>query len=460
MVRVALALILLAACGESRPPKSSMPTLAPPPAVAITPEAAVVDHSVEGKGRAFIAMLVAQNFAGAVATFDATMAAALPEAKLAETWQSILQGSGAFEAVESVRVERVAKYELAIVTCKFAKTKLEVSIPYDQAGKVAGLNFTPPTEPYRDPPYVDRSKFDERDVTVGSGEWALPGTLALPKGMGPFRAVVLVHGSGPNDRDESVGANKPFKDLSGALASRGIAVVRYDKRTKVHPGKLAKLTDATIDHEIVDDAIAAVELLRTIKEIDQAHIVVVGHSLGGFAAPRIGAKSKHIAGLAILAGSTRPIPDMMLEQMEYMASLDPNAATALASTIAEVKTAQARIKELQAGGAVKPGEFILGGQAAYWSDIGRYDVLAVAKKYAKPMFIAQGGRDYQVTLVDFEAFKKALAKRKNVTFKLYAELNHLFGAGIGKSSPAEYQQRVAVDQRLVDDLAAWVGALK
>src|SRR2546421_397489 len=78
----------------------------------------------------------------------------------------------------------------------------------------------------------------ETEVTVGKGEWVLPGTLPLPTGDGPFPAVVLVHGSGPHDRDETIGPSRPFRDLAGGLASQGIAVLRYEKRTKEHAAKL------------------------------------------------------------------------------------------------------------------------------------------------------------------------------------------------------------------------------
>ena len=75
----------------------------------------------------------------------------------------------------------------------------------------------------------------------GDGERALPGTLAMPKGTGPFPAVVLVHGSGPQDRDETVGPNKPFLDIARALAAQGIAVLRYEKRTQARPQDFACL---------------------------------------------------------------------------------------------------------------------------------------------------------------------------------------------------------------------------
>jgi len=268
-----------------------------------------------------------------------------------------------------------------------------------------------------------------------------------------------VHGSGPSDRDESSGPNRPFKDLSGGLASRGIAVLRFEKRTKVHGEKIAAMKNATVDHESVDDALLAVELLRGMKEIDGAHITVVGHSFGGQLAPRIAARSKDVAAIGILAGSTRPVYEAMLEQLKYIADLDGRHADEEKKQIAEVEKAGARIRAIQGGAPENDGEVLLGARAAYWIDMSKYDALGVAAKLDRPIFIAQGGRDYQVTKTDYDAWKRALTGRKDVRYALYPELNHLFGSGEGKSSPEEYQRRTPVDPRLVDDLASWLLSL-
>ncbi len=413
---------------------------------------------IELAGRAFVLGLSSGDFAALVSKFDATMTAALPEPKLRETWAGLGAGVGSFQGIESARVETVGAYRTAIVTCTFARARLDAKIAFDKEGKVAGLFFSPAAEPYQDPPYVDRSRFTESELSFGAAGFELPGTLSLPTGKGPFRAVVLVHGSGPNDRDESVGANKPFKDLAGGLASRGIAVLRYEKRTKQHPTKLAGL-ELTVREETIDDAKLAVKWLGAHSAIDKTKIALVGHSLGGFLAPRIGAETAELAGIALLAGSTRPIADMMIEQMEYIAALDGRAAPEESEQIAAVKRARTRIAEIIASGAGRPGELVLGAPAAYWLDLAKYDALAAARDYKRPIFVAQGGRDYQVTDTDFGAWQRVLAGRKNVTNKRYSELNHLFGAGEGKSSPAEYQQRAPVDARLIEDLSAWVHAL-
>src|SRR5690606_19348563 len=128
---------------------------------------------------------------------------------------------------------------------------------------------------------------------------ALPGTLALPKGKAPgagFPAVVLVHGSGPQDRDETVGANRPFLDIARGLAAQGIAVLRYDKRTQARPQDFAA-GDYTVDDETTNDAITAVAALGAAEGIDPDRIHVLGHSQGAMLAPRIAAHSGHVAGL-------------------------------------------------------------------------------------------------------------------------------------------------------------------
>ena len=140
---------------------------------------------------------------------------------------------GAFTSFIDQRVTTPAAGITAVILgCQFEKTALNVILAFDAENKIAGLRFTPRAAagPERaDPP--TSSRFKEESVTVGAGEWALPGTLSMP--VGPIAAaIVLVHGSGPNDRDETLGPNKPFRDLAWGLADRGIAVLRYEKRTR------------------------------------------------------------------------------------------------------------------------------------------------------------------------------------------------------------------------------------
>ncbi|MGH7583941.1 MAG: alpha/beta hydrolase family protein, partial [Gemmatimonadales bacterium] len=143
----------------------------------------------------------------------------------------------------------------------------------------------------------------QRDITV-PGPVPLPGTLTLPAGSGPFPIVVLVHGSGANDRDETIGPNKPFRDLAWGLAERGIAVLRYDKRGYVRPAWFAG-RNFTVDDETVQDALSALTLARALPEADSTSSFLLGHSLGAIMAPRIAKADGKVAGLIIMAGATR-----------------------------------------------------------------------------------------------------------------------------------------------------------
>ena len=156
--------------------------------------------------RAFIELLVNKKFATAVEQFDSTMKAALPEAKLQETWTAVLGQTGPFKQAGSARTEKRDNFTVVLVTCDFQNAAVDVSVVFDQQRRVAGLFFSPAKKgDYAPPAYAKADAFREKEATVGTGEWALPATLTIPVGAGPFPAVVLVHGSGPHDQDETIG---------------------------------------------------------------------------------------------------------------------------------------------------------------------------------------------------------------------------------------------------------------
>jgi fermentation-respiration switch protein FrsA (DUF1100 family) len=294
-------------------------------------------------------------------------------------------------------------------------------------------------------------------VAVGSGEWALPGTLTIPNGGGPFPAVVLVHGSGPNNRDESLGPVAPFKDLAWGLASQGIAVLRYDKRTFVYQAAIAALGgDITVKEETVDDAAAAVDLLRSTEGIDPGAVFVLGHSLGGMLVPRIAAAAPEAGGFIILAGAARPLEDLVLEQTEYIVSLDGTVTPDEQAMLDQLRAVVAKVKSPDLSPRTSAAELPLGTMGRYWLDLRGYQPAEEAKGIARPILVLQGERDYQVTMADFALWQQALSGLPNVTLKTYPDLNHLFITGTGKSTPAEYQAPGHVSQAVVDDIAAFV----
>jgi uncharacterized protein len=417
---------------------------------------------VSSAGKKFVELLAKEDFAGAVGQFDDKMRTALPEPKLQETWQTLQSQAGPFQKQLGASETKLAGYDVALVTCQFKQMALDAKVVFDTKGRVAGLFFVPshPANTSEPPPYARANAFQEKEFAVGHGEWRLPGTLTLPTtGGGPWPAVVLVHGSGPNDRDETIGANKPFRDLAWGLANKGIAVLRYEKRTKAYSEKLqgAGLGQFTVQEETIDDALSAVAQLRVTDGLDPKRIFIVGHSLGGTVAPRIGQADPNLAGLIILAGATRPLEDLMVEQTRYLISLNGQPSAESLAKLDELLAEVAKVKKLTPADSSSTA-LLLHAPPAYWLDLRAHNTLTIAKELKQPLLILQGGRDYQVTEVDFNRWKESLVAQSNVTFKLYPNLNHLFIAGQGKSTPDEYEEPGHVADGVVTDIAEWIGA--
>ncbi len=311
---------------------------------------------------------------------------------------------------------------------------------------------------YTPPAYVDVNLFCEQDVTVGTGEWALPGTLTLPVGPGPFPALALVHGSGPNDRDETIGPNKLFRDLAWGLACRGLSVLRYEKRTKQHAARFTAdvLATLTVKEETIDDALLAVACLRGRPEIDPNQVYVLGHSQGGYLLPRIGTADPNIAGLISMAGATRPLEDLIQEQVAYIAALDGAVSPTEQALLDALAVQAALAKDPNLPADMPASSWPLGVPANYWLDLQGYRPAEDANLLDMPMLFLQGGRDYQVTLVDLEGWRSTLGSREDVEFRVYPDLNHAFIAGTGLCTPAEYDVPGHVAEQVVADVAAWI----
>jgi fermentation-respiration switch protein FrsA (DUF1100 family) len=409
--------------------------------------------------RAFLTDLARGEFGAATRNFDDTMKKALPADKLAAIWKDVQKQVGAFKKQAGARTEKLDKYEIVIVTCEFEKTSLWARVVFDRQGRITGLRFMPPEVEYKAPAYVKKDTFHDTEVTVGDGDWALPGTLSLPSGDGPFAAVVLVHGSGPNDRDETILGNKPFRDLAWGLASHGIAVLRYEKRTRQHGAKLVKVLGKdgiTIKEEVLDDALAAAALLRKTKGIDPKRVFVLGHSLGAMLAPRLGKEDAALAGLILLAAPARPLEDLFLEQVTYGMSLEGELTDKQKAELEKFKQQVERVKDPKLSPTTPGSELPLGTGGAYWLSLRGYEPAKVAAGLELPLLVLHGERDDQVTMEDFAGWKKAMAGRKNAELKSYPKLNHLFAEGEGKSKPAEYQRVNHVAGEVIDDIAAWV----
>lgn len=339
---------------------------------------------------------------------------------------------------------------------------LTVVASVTDSGFLAGIQLAPaeaaaPTEAWQPPPYADPSAFSEREVSLDAGGLAVGGTLSLPTAPGRHPGTVLLGGSGPVDRDETIGPNKPLKDLAWGLASRGIAVARFDKVTFAHPADARRNPNFTLVEEYLTHATAALAELRQDGSVDPERVFVAGHSLGGTVAPRVAAADHLVAGVVILAGGAVPLHWAIVRQFRYLASLNPSTAAASEPTIAVLERQANLIDSDKLSPSTPPADLPLGTPASYWLDLRDYDPVAVAASLDLPILLVQGGRDYQSTVADDLArWQAGLADRPRVTVRLHPDHNHLFFPGSGPCTPAEYDAPQHVDPTVVAEVAEWL----
>ncbi|MBL8879892.1 MAG: alpha/beta fold hydrolase [Phycisphaerales bacterium] len=382
------------------------------------------------------------------------MGAALTEAQSMQLRAMLAMRLGAFQNEISAEATTKGTYESVMLQQKYFKGIAKLEIVIDSNQKVAGLwiRDLQSTTAAELPPYAKPDSYADEDVLVITGKFELPGTLTLPKGTDKAPAVVLVHGSGPHDRDETIVDNKPFRDLAVGLASRGIAVLRYEKRTHKYAAEI-KATEIGLDEETSDDALSAVSLLRGRAEVDPRRIFVLGHSLGGMAAPFIAQRDPAIAGIVLLAGTPRPLLDVVEEQIDYIAKLDDVVSEEEGKQLDELRATKAKIR---AGDSDISKDSLLGAPAAYWKKIDALRPGEVAAKLMCRILVIQAGRDYQVDGKSFDGWKAALGDRKNVKYRVFEKLSHLMIAGEGKPSPMDYQKKGFVDIEVLDEIAGWI----
>lgn len=412
--------------------------------------------SLFSKSGEFFNLLEQSKFDTAHLYFSETEQAKIKPDDLKKLWETIKSKLGNLENIDAIQSKAQGEFFSVTLEGKFERDVQNFVLMFNKAEKITGLYMPPKAIVYTKPFYVDTALYTEKSVYLQTPGHQLAAIITTPKNTVNFPIVVLVHGSGPADMDGTIGPNKPLKDIATGLASKGIASVRYVKRTVIYAAEFAKAF--TVKEEVLDDAVAAVALAKTVKGADIKNVYVLGHSLGGMLAPRIATLVPDLKGIILAAAPARKLTDIIIDQNKYLVAQAKDTTVATQKLLADaIKTVEvSRISKL--GTTIKPDSIILGLPAAYWVDLNAYNQVAAAKASLKKIMVIQGGNDFQVSETDFNLWKAALMGKPNVTLKLYPEVNHLLSPQLEKGNVTQYQKMVNVSEQVVKDIVAFIKA--
>lgn len=413
---------------------------------------AMNDRPDEGGDRVSeaVAMLEEGRFDDFMEGCSPELSQALGSAEALEaTWDQYAYGIGDFVRIERTESQDAGANTVTTSYCRHSDYGLVLTITFDPSGSMVGLFFA-----YYEPEGADPlpDGLTETDVTVDAGTgYPLPGTIV--SGGDSDVAVVIVHGSGPNDRDGTVGVQKPYRDIARGLASKGIDVLTYDKRTFVYGADVCDdPSRITVYDETVDDAVAAVMML---KDMGYDRVYLIGHSMGGMLAPRIVQMCDGACdGFVSLAGSPRTITDILADQLWAQYSKLPGAEVYRQYIDAELAKADALAGMTD---EQRMATTVFGQSGYYIWSLNSIDEVAIAGSLDVPMLFLQGGADFQVYPdVDFAAWQAALGD--SAEFRLFEGLGHPFTASEGPyaGTSAEYNRYAHVDASVIESIAGFV----
>lgn len=401
-----------------------------------------------------IELIEKQQFRKLHNVFDKNLADALGAREIKYIWVRVEKQLGKYKSHGTTTAKTKDEIIQYTTPLYFEKGSIELQTSFNEKEKLSGIFFRP--KAYSPPVYGQNLVYNKEDITITTGKFALPGEVVLPKNLSSKPPlVIMVHGSGANDRYESIYSVMVFKDLMLGLLTKNIACLIYDKRTLVYE-KTYDTCQYTLMDETVDDAVNAYNLAKKRTDIDTSRIFILGHSQGGYALPLILKQCEGIKAGISLAGCSRPLEDVITDQYEYLTQLDGKV------NLGErlfLRKEMKKIRFVKSDKLLKskPKKDLLGyWPTNFWKNIRSYKPVEELKAIDKPVLFLQGDRDYQVTNKDLALWKSAYLEKKDWSFISYAKLNHLFIEGEGKPNPIEYFTGGNIPMYVIDDLAVWI----
>lgn len=422
-----------------------------------TKKPAEFDESlVIGRATSYVESLIKYDYDNIYVNLNSEASKTLTTDVIEEAWMATIPYYETAPTIVSSNYVSSIDTATATITIAIDTQAFDVVFAFDSDMKISGLWIREGIMPSGGTvETIENDILKEHLVSVGATDSKMNGILTVPKNVENPPVVLLIQGSGSSNMNEEIGANKPFMDIAHGLAANGIASLRYDKRYYAFISLLqSDLPTLTVYDEVIDDAMAAIELLKGEEMVDSNRIYLLGHSLGGMLAPKIATDSKDIKGIISLAGTTRKIQELILDQnTEALAAMDNLTQEEKDEQLEAVKAELEKIDAIDE----PTSDLIFGYPQTYWKSMNDIDTASLAQQLDIPFLILQGSADFQVYPdVDFELWKTTLGERSNVTYKLYEGLNHLFMETNGLRTSAEYDTAGTVSQEVIDDISNFI----
>lgn len=355
----------------------------------------------------------------------------------------------------------VTKFTIKMQTQSHLPLTLSLSIGnYKTSDKleIASLSIIPDFKSYFKTLKLPNDVIEE-NLVVTNNYYTLPAKLTMPKDGNNFPVVILINDYNLGDKDGTILGLQFFRDIAYYLAQNGIASFRYDNRAYVYKNK-----DFTYNDIIINDALEAINVAKYNPKINKKNVFVLGNGIGGFSIPKIASKANGVKGYIMMSAPAGAITDVLTDRIMYpLINLKDKYKS---KNLDDLNDYLANLKKVLQDNATKfklqnPNEKlenqnIFGINDNLVVELLKYNVLNYVSKINEPLLIVQGGKDFGVTMKDFNIYENTLANKHNVIFKDYPNLDNHFVFCKGKGLSGQYFGITNLDTNFLNDLCKFI----